>query len=664
MLTGILFFVCTVLPVRVMAARALDHSFPRTANYFLDWTLTPSQAQELSKWDVVILDMEVQRRYPELLKQMRVWNPDIVLLVYITPQEILKDAGASFSRFRRELATTIPEEWFLHDSRGNRLTWWNGTYLLNVTDKAPVVNGQRWQEYLVDFVTTRLLSSGLWDGVFYDNTWDNITYFTGTDIDLDIDSIVDSRPDQSWRNGMKYIYNTTRERTEDRYIIVGNGTTQEYAAELNGALLENFSADAWTSTMQTYEYRLAQAHSPRLSIINANTQNGQTTQHDYQRMRFGLASTLLGDGYYSYDFGDQDHTQLWWYDEYDAHLGKPLGAPKSAGGALAFESDMWTRLFEHGIAAVNSSPVSQAIDLAGDYEKIKGSQDTSINDGSIVSSISLAPFDGQVLLKTFQSLENVLYTNGSFVRFFRPNGARVRNGFFSFEDTYLGGDQILHADLNGNGISDVLVVSGNTIRAWRDDGLPLMNKTYPYGASYKGKMKVAVGDLDLDGVLDVVVAPQAGSALSIKIMNIYGQTIVDSWFPFGQGYTGGYSLAVARFDALAPRIIVGSGRGVEPYISVFTSDLRLERRWLAYDRAVRSGVNVAAGDLDGDGTDEVVSGSGVGTKPRVRVFDATGTALGAADFKAFETFLAPGIDVRVVDIDFDGKGDIVGMSEL
>jgi hypothetical protein len=77
----VLFFIC--LPTAAQAVAVPDHSYPRTINPFLQWTLTREEARSLARWDVVILDMEIQARAPQLLKDMRRWNPDIVLLVYV-----------------------------------------------------------------------------------------------------------------------------------------------------------------------------------------------------------------------------------------------------------------------------------------------------------------------------------------------------------------------------------------------------------------------------------------------------------------------------------------------------------------------------------------------------------------------------------------------------
>jgi len=42
-------------------------------------------------------------------------------------------------------------------------------------------------------------------------------------------------------------------------------------------------------------------------------------------MRFGLALTLMQDGYFAHEYGDTWHGNDWWYDELDLDLGYPLG---------------------------------------------------------------------------------------------------------------------------------------------------------------------------------------------------------------------------------------------------------------------------------------------------------------------------------------------------
>ncbi|PIR74203.1 MAG: hypothetical protein COU35_04045 [Candidatus Magasanikbacteria bacterium CG10_big_fil_rev_8_21_14_0_10_47_10] len=653
-----------LLPLSSFAASG--PAFPRKANTFLQWTMTETEARELAKWDVVILDMEIQERYPEYLRLMRQLNPDIILLAYITSQEVRQDAGSSFSVMRRQLAAGISDTWFLQNTARKRLNRWPGTWLLNVTDRSPAgIGGQQWRDYLISFVVNRILATDLWDGVFYDNAWDNITYFAGSNIDLNLDGRIDYDADQQWREGMEFIYTQTRARAGSHNIIVGNGNTKAYTDLLNGKYIENFIPASWKPALNTYRDNEQTQQSPTVNIINSNTANGVIAQNDYRHFRFGLTSTLLENGYFSFDYGDQDHSQTWWYDEYDVDLGLPTSEAMGVHGEEAYEPSVWRREFGRGLAVVNSTAQEQTIALNGEFEKIRGTQDPLVNDGSIVSEITVGANDGQVLLKTFQSVQNILFTNGSFVRFFRPDGTRVRNGFFSFDEAYQGGVQIAKKNLDETDGQDLLVVTGNRIDAWRSDNGRFL-RVYPFTANYKAGLRVAMGDINGDNRSEIIVAPEPGanSPMPVKIYDLSGNQLGDDWYPFGRGYLGGYSVAVAKTKPNEfGKIVIGSGKNKPPEVRIYTESLVLESSWNAYESVFRGGVNVAAGDLDGDGIDEIVTGPGSGGKPWVKVFSSSGIFDPQSNFQAYSTPAFLGIDVRVTDVDFDGKEDIVGMTD-
>jgi hypothetical protein len=270
--------------------------------------------------------------------------------------------------------------------------------------------------------------------------------------------------------------------------------------------------------------------------------------------------------------------------------------------------------------------------------------------------------DGIILLKTFEALQDVIFTNGSFVRFFRPDGSRVRNGFFVFEEGYTGGAQIAKMDLNGRGGRELLVVEGNKLSVWRDDG-QLYTKTYPYGASYKGELRVAVGDLDADNKKEILIAPSEGHLQPIKIYSYDGTQLRDDWYPFGRNYDGGYNLDIGKFDKTNKSgILIGTGVGHTPIAHIYDYHYNFVHAWWPVLHTFRGGVDVAAGDVDGDGVDEVIIGPGSGMDPYVRIFDPWGN-LKYSQFTAYSSFTKPGLDVISVDVDFDGKDDIVGMSE-
>jgi len=106
---------------------------------------------------------------------------------------------------------------------------------------------------------------------------------------------------------------------------------------------------------------------------------------------------------------------------------------------------------------------------------------------------------------------------------------------------------------------------------------------------------------------------------------------------------------------------VGRG-GDKTQLYIYDRNLKLKKEFTPFESNFKGGINVATGDLDGNKTDEIIVGRGDGGKPEVKVFDITGKLL-YQSFTAYSSLTNPGIDVKALDVDFDGKDDIVTMSE-
>jgi len=130
-----------VIPSYSWAAVELKSTSPRLANYFLHWTISDSEAQELAKWDLLILDAETAHRSPQALVKIRALNPSAILLAYLPAAEIRQDWShlREVAPLRYKLGQQVSDLWFLKNGAGERRSFWPGTWILNVTEQSPVV---------------------------------------------------------------------------------------------------------------------------------------------------------------------------------------------------------------------------------------------------------------------------------------------------------------------------------------------------------------------------------------------------------------------------------------------------------------------------------------------------------------------------------------------
>ncbi|MFH1767035.1 MAG: L,D-transpeptidase family protein [Patescibacteria group bacterium] len=155
------------------------------------------------------------------------------------------------------------------------------------------------------------------------------------------------------------------------------------------------------------------------------------------------------------------------------------------------------------------------------------------------------------------------------------------------------------------------------------------------------------------------IARAESADVNIRLFDNKGE-IITSFYPFGEDYRGSGSVSAEDLgDDGVPEIIVGSGPGLSPYVKIYRQDGSLINEFIAYHETYKNGLTVTACDLEGDGTKEIVTGTMFGGGPHVRIFNAHGTTLYDGGFFAYAEAFRGGVNVACGDIDGDGNDDIV-----
>jgi hypothetical protein len=191
-----------------------------------------------------------------------------------------------------------------------------------------------------------------------------------------------------------------------------------------------------------------------------------------------------------------------------------------------------------------------------------------------------------------------------------------------------------------------------------DDTLRMRFFAYP--ADFSGGVTVATGDVTGDGVDDVITAPATLGGPVIRVFDgVTGQNVYN-FLAYAADFRGGVFLAAGDVDGdgLAD-IVTGAGVGGGPHVQVFRGgDFRQIRNFFAYDPAFRGGVTVAAGDLTGDGLADLITSPALGGGPHVKMFDGSNGFV-RLSFFAFEPSFDGGLNVAVGDATGDGRNELV-----
>jgi sugar lactone lactonase YvrE len=250
--------------------------------------------------------------------------------------------------------------------------------------------------------------------------------------------------------------------------------------------------------------------------------------------------------------------------------------------------------------------------------------------------------------------------NGSAdVRVYSSTG-RLRTQFFAYDSNTRMGLSLASCDLNNDGRAEILTGPSAgfpaEVKIFSPKGKFLRN-FYAFPRSSRVGASVACGDVTGDGKPEIVVAPRAKGGAHVRVFSSTGK-LKSQFFAYPKDFRLGLDVAIGNVNGkgsaeIAVIPLTTSG----PQVRFFTSKGRVVGQFYAYKSSTRGGFNLDLGDTDKDGRDEFVVGTENGLAPQVRVMNQKGRA--EASFFAFSSRLRSGVHVAAGDVDGDGIDDIV-----
>ena len=248
------------------------------------------------------------------------------------------------------------------------------------------------------------------------------------------------------------------------------------------------------------------------------------------------------------------------------------------------------------------------------------------------------------------------------VRVIETNG--TDRSFLAYPVGFGGGTTVALGDINGDGVTDIITGAGPGggphVRVWNGVTLTEIGGFYAYDPLFPGGVSVAAADVNGDGRVDIITGAGPGGGPHVRVWSGVDFTEIGGFFAYDPAFPGGVEVAAGDVngDGRAD-IITGAGPGGGPHVRVWSgADFTEIGGFFAYDPAFAGGVHVAAGDVNGDGLADIVTGAGPGGGPHVRVWSGA-TFVEIGGFFAYDPSFPGGVKVGALDLTYDGRVEIL-----
>ncbi|MGH8227205.1 MAG: putative glycoside hydrolase, partial [Steroidobacteraceae bacterium] len=376
---------CLALSQTSSSSSAYSPPFPRLAGIDIGGPFNyndPSYQAALAKENLVILT-----DYPGLapggesmdsiIKSIKALNPKTLVFLY-TIDNWINPSDAAYAPLIQKLDSM---GWWLYpvDKGGTPISGGGNLQVINNTmDTARDSSGEDSVDWLAHyFVSTIYQPNSSADGLFMDNMFWQPTVNGDWTLGGANLSNASAQAGAALRDGYQRYIQDLRKLMPGK-LQIGNIATwgqpqavlTQYQGLLDGGVMEGLigasysveSYGGWQAMMAYYQKSMAALDNDQLGIFG---QEGSPT--DYQSMRYGLASCLMGNAYYNFSDQSAEYHGVVWFDEFNANLGQAISPPPTA----AWQKGVWRRDFQNGIALVNpKGNGTQTVTLETSYVKL------------------------------------------------------------------------------------------------------------------------------------------------------------------------------------------------------------------------------------------------------------------------------------------------------
>ncbi len=270
-----------------------------------------------------------------------------------------------------------------------------------------------------------------------------------------------------------------------------------------------------------------------------------------------------------------------------------------------------------------------------------------------------------ILGMNFLLIKNVeAETYSYFGRIFKVINLNLGTDFDLFEKDFAGGVSVCVGDIDGKGQKEIIVGSGpgrrSEILVYTHQGQKTKYIIYPFEKDFIGGVDVACGDLDADGADEIIVAVASKEQAKIKVYRAdQGKTLLSEFVAEASEFKGGVHISAGDIDGDgADEIAVSRGQGSRSRVHFFElNGEALATMIYPFSKEYKNGADVELADVDGDGEDEIIVSAFRNSKAYIKTYETDGTE--KASFIAYNQGFKGGVNIATADVNLDGLYEII-----